>query len=206
MSAPPETCLVATSEEEARIRDAVRRADVSRLGAGYRIAATGDADALVDLLRDPQVSDPIYDLPRPINRESIAQWICDARDRQQAGEAVLAVLVDEHGSIAGYSYFTIWPERSAAEIGGALRADVQSKGTGKAGTARSFGWMFDHLGVRLIGLTAAVDNVRSARVIEAAGFTFVGERDCIRPDGSVRRSLYWEMNREEWRKLHFDSN
>ncbi len=55
--------------------------------------------------------------------------------------------------------------------------------------------MFDHLGVRLIGLTAALDNHRSARVIEAAGFRFIGERDSIRPDGSVRRARYWELTR-----------
>ena len=61
--------------------------------------------------------------------------------------------------------------------------------------------MFDHLGVRLIGLTAALDNHRSARVIEAAGFRFIGERDSIRPDGSVRRSRYWELTREEWHRL-----
>ena len=62
--------------------------------------------------------------------------------------------------------------------------------------------MFVHLGVRLIGLTAALDNVRSARLIEAAGFVPMGERESHRPDGSVRRSRYWELTREAWQALH----
>lgn len=201
MSAPPETRLAVSDEEAARIRRAVRRADVSLLGPGYRIADEADVPALIDLLSDPRVSDPIYDLPRPFTPENIVRWVREARARQLHGEAVLAVLSACDGKIASYSYFIIWPEHSAAEIAGAYRADAQSRGTGKAGAARSFGWMFDHLGVPLIGLTAALDNHRSARVIEAAGFRCMGERDSIRPDGSLRRSRYWELTREEWHRL-----
>ena len=58
--------------------------------------------------------------------------------------------------------------------------------------------LLNALGVRLVGLTAAVDNVRSARVIEAAGFVSMGERESVRPDGSVRVSRYWELSREAW--------
>jgi hypothetical protein len=47
--------------------------------------------------------------------------------------------------------------------------------------------MFEALGVRLVGVTAALDNVRSAKVIEAAGFVRMGERDSVRPDGTVRQ-------------------
>lgn len=58
--------------------------------------------------------------------------------------------------------------------------------------------MFSELRVRLICVTAAIDNVRSARVIEAAGFIPMGEREGRRADGSSRRSRYWEMSREAW--------
>jgi RimJ/RimL family protein N-acetyltransferase len=58
------------------------------------------------------------------------------------------------------------------------------------------------LGVELIGLTAAVDNVRSAKLIEAAGFRPMGEREVTRPDGSKRQSLSWEMTREAWERRH----
>ena len=65
------------------------------------------------------------------------------------------------------------------------------------GNAAAF--MFETLGVRLIGLTAALDNIRSIRAIDGAGFVRMGERESVRPDGTVRRSAYWELTREEWR-------
>lgn len=202
MSAPPKTELAVGAEEQSAIRAAVRSADVALLGGGYAIATADHAEGLVRLLSDPAVSGPIYDLPRPFTRASVGAWIADAQAKRDRGEAILAVAVDGAGEVAGYSYFTVWPDRSAAEIAGAHRADMQNRGVGKAGAARSFGWMFDRLGVRLIGLTAALDNVRSAKVIEAAGFEPMGERDSIRPDGTVRRSRYWEISRDRWRALH----
>ena len=60
----------------------------------------------------------------------------------------------------------------------------------------------EQLGVRLIALTAALDNVRSAASIDAAGFRRMGEIDSVRPDGTTRRSLYWELTREEWVRTH----
>ena len=68
--------------------------------------------------------------------------------------------------------------------------------------ARSIAWMFETLGVRLIGLTAALDNVRSAAAIDGAGFQRMGERESVRPDGSIRRSIYWELSRDQWTRLH----
>ena len=58
MSAPPKTVLVASPEEEAAIRAAVRRAK------GHTVAGPEHVDALTAVLADPAVSDPIYDLPQ----------------------------------------------------------------------------------------------------------------------------------------------
>lgn len=199
MSAPPKTVLHADPAEAAAIRAAVRAGDVTGLGEGRVVAGPAHVPALVLFLSDPAVSAPIYDLPNPITSETVSAWVAEATRRQAAGEGLLVLTLDPDGAVVGYSYFTVWPERASAEIAGAMRADRQSTGAGKTGAAHSFGWMFDHLGARLIGLTAATDNVRSARVIEAAGFVPMGEREAVRADGSVRRSLYWEMTRDAWR-------
>jgi RimJ/RimL family protein N-acetyltransferase len=199
MSAPPLTVLRASPEEEEAIRRRVRTADPASLGPGSVVAGPEHVPGLTALLSDPAVSGPIYDLPRPITAETIGAWVRDAAVLREAGEALLVVSLDEAGAVAGYSRFTVWPDRSSAEIAGARRADRQNSGQGGAGAARSFGWMFETFGVRLIGLTAALDNVRSARVIEAAGFVPRGQRDTVRPDGTIRRSNYWEMTRDEWR-------
>jgi len=201
MSAPPITVLIAEPEEEAAIRRAVREADPAWLGPMSLIAGPDHVQGLTALLTDPAVSGPIYDLPRPISEASVAAWVAEALALRQVGEAVLVVTLDEAGSVAGYSRFSVWPERSSAEIAGARRADQQNSGQGGAGAARSFGFMFEVLGVRLVGLTAALDNVRSARVIEAAGFRPMGETLSRAPDGTERRSRYWEMTRQDWLTL-----
>lgn len=196
MSAPPKTVLTATPQEEAAIRAAVRRA------SGHVVAGPEHVDALTAVLADPAVSDPIYDLPRPITRESVAAWVAQSEALRQDGRCVLAVTFDEAGEVAGYARFTVWPERASAELAGARRADLQNSGAGRQGVARSIAWMFEELGVRLIGLTAALDNVRSAKAIDGAGFKRMGEVESVRADGTVRRSLYWELTRDEWVRTH----
>jgi RimJ/RimL family protein N-acetyltransferase len=198
MSAPPVTVLHATPEEAAAIRQAVRTADPALIAPTARVAGPEHIAGLVELLSDPLVSGPIYDIPRPIDAGRIGAWVARSLRLREAGEALLTVTLDEAGKVAAYSRFTVWPELSSAELAGAQRADRQNSGQGAVGAARSFGFMFEVLGVRLVGLTAALDNVRSAKVIEAAGFKPMGERLSRLPDGGTRRSHYWEMTREDW--------
>ncbi len=195
MSTTPLTVLHVSSEEAQAIRQAVRCADPKSLGPGYALAGPEHTQGLLSLLSDPAVSDPIYDLPRPLTLNNISNWIAMARRQREIGEGLLLVLMDDASTVCSYSFFSVWPERSAAEIAGAYRVDYQSRGEGKQGAAHSFEWMFQAFGVRLIGVTAAVDNLRSARVIEAAGFQPMGERLSVRPDGTSRRSRYWELLR-----------
>lgn len=204
MSAPPKTRLYVTPEEAGAVRAAVIAADPSGLGADCTAASEKDAQALTHLLGDPSIATAIYDLPSPITLQTVGAWIADAGRKRQHGEALLTVRTAKDGTIYSYSYFTIWPDLAAAEIAGGFRAEDQGAGLGKTGALRSFAWMFEALKVRLICVTAALDNVRSAKVIEAAGFTSMGERQSHRANGSVRRSRYWEMTIEQWRKLNLN--
>jgi RimJ/RimL family protein N-acetyltransferase len=196
MSAPPITVLTATPEEEAAIVAAVRTAE------GLTLAGPEHVEGLLALLLDPQVSDPIYDLPRPFSRESVAAWVAEGEGLRQQGRCILSVNLDDAGAVAGYSRVTVWPERASGELAGAGRADRQNSGQGGRRVAAAIAWMFEGLGLRLIGLTAAVDNVRSAKAIDAAGFRRMGEVDSVRPDGTTRRSLYWELTRPAWERMH----
>lgn len=176
MSAPPKTVLTATPEEAAAIREAVRTADPETLAPKRAIAGPEHVDDLLDLLSDPEVSDAIYDLPRPLTRASVAAWIDAFAEQRRRGEGLLIVVPDFGKGIVSYSQITVWPDRASAELAGAVRADIQGSGGGSDGAARSFAWMFDVLKVRLIGLTAALDNVRSIKLIDRAGFVRMGER------------------------------
>ena len=196
MSAPPKTVLTATPEEEAAIRDAVRQAE------GRTVAGPEHVAGLLALIADPAVSDPIYDLPRPITFDNVALWVAESEALRQEGRCILSVNFDEAGQVAGYSRITVWPERASGELAGARRADLQNSGQGARGVAQSIAWMFETLRLRLIGLTAALDNVRSAKAIDAAGFRRMGEVESLRPDGTARRSLYWELTRAEWERRH----
>jgi RimJ/RimL family protein N-acetyltransferase len=202
MSAPPKTVLHASEPEAKAIRRAVRTVDVEAMGPGRVRADLSHVAGLVTLLSDPRVSDPIYDLPRPIGEDSVTRWVAEAQAQALAGEGLLILTLDAKGEVGGYSKISVWPERASGELAGAMRADAQNRGQGGPGAAHTFGWMFETLGVRLIGLTAALDNVRSAKLIEAAGFVPMGEREARRPDGSVRVSRYWELTRDEWRQRH----
>ena len=198
MSTPPRTVLTTTPNEEAAIRAAVRAT------AGLLVAGPEHVAGLLALFLDPAVSDPIYDLPRPFTEASVAQWVAESEALRLEGRCILSVTLDEQGVVAGYSRITVWPERASGELAGARRADLQNSGSGRRGVAQSIGWMFEGLGLRLIGLTAALDNIRSAKAIDGAGFVRMGEVESVRPDGTVRRSLYWELTRERWRSLIID--
>lgn len=202
MSAPPKTVIDASHEAAEALRERVRNVDVATLGPGRARAELKHVPGLARLLADPRVSGPIYDLPRPITEESITRWVAESQAQALAGEALLLVTLDEADEVAGYSRITVWPEHLSAELAGAMRADLQNSGRGGAGMAHSFGWIFETLGVELMCLTAALDNVRVQKGIDAAGFVRMGERDAVRPDGTVRKSVYWEMTREQWRQRH----
>ncbi|MFT3810374.1 MAG: GNAT family protein [Micropepsaceae bacterium] len=201
MSAPPKTVLAATAEEEAAIREAVRTADPQTLARGREIAGEKHIDDLVDLLIDPSVSEAIYDLPRPIDHDHVAAWVADYAARRERGEGLLIVVPDWGNGVVSYSQITVWPDRASAELAGAVRADMQGAGGGGEGAMRVFDWMFTALKVRLICLTAAMDNERSIRLIDRAGFQRMGTRDALRPDKSIRKSHYWELSREVWERL-----
>ncbi len=202
MSMPPNTVLEVSEAEAEVIRQAVRTADLATLGKGRVLADLHHVAGLVALLSDERVSGPIYDLPRSLNNDSITRWVVESQALALAGEALLIANLDGDGEVVGYSRITVWPEHSAAELAGAVRADRQNSGRGGAGMSHSFGWIFETLGVRLMCLTAALDNIRVQKGIDAAGFVRMGERDAVRPDGTVRRSIYWEMTRDDWHLRH----
>ncbi len=200
MSAPPKTILTASPAEEEAIRSAVRLVDARVLGPDRVVASSRHVPALVPFLADPAVSGPIYDLPRPVNEETVSAWVAMAEAERQRGEGLL-ILTLQGGDVVGYSKFTVWPDRASGELGGAMAAHLQGQGAGMMGMMSGFDFLFDAIGVRLVGLTAALDNHRSARIIDKAGFVRMGERDAVRPDGTIRRSIYWEMTRENWHRL-----
>lgn len=196
----PITNLAVSAEEESAIRLAVRLADPAALGPGRVFAIAEHADALAEMLRDPEVQAPLYDLPRPITSAIMRRWIEDCAEARARGEGFLILNFDPTGALAGYSEITVWPERSAAELGGALRASAQGGGHGGAGAFALFDWIFKELKVRLIALTAIESNIRAIKLIDKAGFRRLGTREAPGVDGPCT-AIYWEATREDWERM-----
>lgn len=195
----PLTRTPASPEAAEAIRAAVRAA--TQMGDS-RLARPKDARALLALLSDPAVHAPIYTLPRPLTQETVAMFIDTHLAEREAGIGLLFVREGEDGRVMGYSDVQAWPQWAAGELGGALHPSLHGKGTGGRGAAASFAWMFTALKLDLLCETAALTNIPTQRLLDGLGFRRMGEVTSVRPDGSTRASLVWEMTRAEWAARH----
>ena len=185
------------------IRAAVRQAEgIPFEDAPSRLATEADAAALFGFLSDPAIHSPIYNLPSPLTEASVRAFIARKLEARESGTGLLFLRIDEQGEIMGYSELDIWPEWGAGDLGGALRRDQQGQRAGVRGAARTFSWMFDTLRLELIVATAALDNVRTARMLDGLGFERKGEIVSQRPDGGTRPSRVWEVDRRTWQAEH----
>jgi RimJ/RimL family protein N-acetyltransferase len=193
----PLTRVKATPGKADAIREAVRRVRLPT-GGRRRLAAVEDAPAFLALIIDPRVSGPIYSLPKPPTLEAARDFIARHADEHARGEGLLILDFDEAGAVAGYHDIAVWPEWAAAELGGAIRPDRQGEGRGGAGAATAFDWLFNTIGVDLICETAALDNIRTRKLLTRIGFRLIGEIESDLPSGGVRPSLYFELTRAEF--------
>jgi RimJ/RimL family protein N-acetyltransferase len=192
----PLTRNTASKEKESQIRNAVRNAEnIPELAC---LARENDVDALTFLLEDPLISTPIYTLPDQINRNTVANFIERHLLERERGEGLLMISTDEDGGASAYHDIKIWPQWAACELGGAIRRDRQNTGHGSSGATIAFRWLFEVIGIDLICETAALDNVRTARLLEGIGFTFRGEISSKLSGGGLRPSLCWELERKNW--------
>jgi len=196
MTKIPLTRILVSAEKQEAIRSAVRAAEETP--DGMRVATPADADAFTALVIDPRVSTPIYSLPKPITRESVAAFIDRHLQERASGEGLLLIKRDDAEAVAGYHDIQFWPQWAACELGGAIRPDLQRAGAGLDGAAAGFNWLFGDIGVDLICETAALDNVATARLLEHIGFRHKGEIESELPGGGTRPSHYWEMTRADW--------
>jgi RimJ/RimL family protein N-acetyltransferase len=164
----------------------------------------GDAAGLYALLSDPAVHAPIYTLPRPLTEASVAAFIRQHLAERETGTGLLFVRESQDGQVMGYSDVQVWPQWAAGELGGALHPSQHARGQGTRGAVASFSWMFEELDLDLLCETASLENVPTQRMLDGMGFTRMGETESVRPDGTRRRSLVWEMTRQDWRIRHGD--
>lgn len=190
-------------DRQQSIRAAVRSAmGIATEANRSRLAKFEDAEAFHAFLSDPDISAPIYTLPRPLTVHAIQDFIADHLEQRERGEGLLFLNLDETGEIGGYIDIVTWPEWAAGELGGAVGKQRQGQRRGIEGARLGFDWLFDVLGLELICETAALDNIRTAKLLDHLGFNRKGEITSQRPDGTTRASLVWEVTRLEWNAYH----
>lgn len=197
MSGIPFTRTETSKAEQCTLRNAVRNA--CEIPGLAKLATNNDVEALFLLLRDPAISEPIYTVPKPVTRQGVSAFIQCHFDERECGDGLLMVAVDGSPAAAAYYDIQFWPNWSACELGGAIRADRQNAKTGVSGAVKAFDWLFRSIGVDVICETAALDNIRTQKLLEHLGFQLRGEIESELPGGGTRPSLCWEMTREEWR-------
>ncbi|MEP2990127.1 MAG: GNAT family N-acetyltransferase [Parasphingorhabdus sp.] len=203
MTSIPITRQEYPQQKQEHIRTAVRSAEATITEAHKsRLATLDDADIFHTFLSDPDISAPIYTLPRPLTVDAIRNFIADHLEQRERGEGLLFLNLDETGEIGGYIDIVIWPEWAAGELGGAVGKQRQGQRRGIEGARLGFDWLFDVLGLELICETAALDNIRTAKLLDHLGFNRKGEITSQRPDGTMRASLVWEVTRLEWDAYH----
>lgn len=195
----PKTRICVSDEEAQRLRNIVRQAKLmnGRI-AGARVAQKEDAAALAVLLAHESIGPKIYTMPNPINETTMRRFIEDHLTQRARGDGILFVSFNVQGETTAYFDVELWPQWSIAKFGGAVKAERQGRGFGGACGLAAVEWCFDQLGVARICETTALDNDRSIRLLSRLGFTQKGEVTAIKPDGSTRPSLYWEIEREAW--------
>lgn len=166
-----------------------------------RLATPDDAALFFRFLSDPAVSAPIYTLPTQLSEASVREFIESFCAGRETGTELLFLNFNEAGQLGGYTDVTVWPDYAAGELGGAVHPNRQGQRRGIAGAEMGFTWMFDTLDLDTICETAALDNVRTARLLDTLGFRRVGQTVSKYDDGRSRDSLVWEVTKDEWMAL-----
>lgn len=199
----PLTRIPASQSKQQLIRNAVTNTE--RQGEMARIARASDTAALTELLSDPEISQVIYTLPTQINHDTVGAFIDQHLDERERGEGLLMLSGEEGSPATAYYDIQVWPQWAACELGGAISSKHQNTGRGGSGALDMFSWLFDVIGVDLICETAALDNVRTAKLLNRIGFTYMGEIESKLAGGGQRPSHYWELNRADWCQIQSSS-
>lgn len=185
--------------EAERLRAFIRSAEqMNGRIAGARIARPDDGAALAALLAHDSIGPRIYTMPKSINAATMTDFIARHLAERAQGEGILFLSFNAASEATAYFDVQVWPQWSIAKFGGAVKAERQGRGFGGACGLAAVEWCFDQLGVARICETTARDNDRSIRLLSRLGFVQMGEVLAVKPDGTTRPSLYWEMSREDW--------
>ncbi len=128
----------------------------------------GDFDQLQRIVDHPAVRESNGEEPRALTAAAQAQ---KGRSSKRGGNLELAIVVRRTGRVAGACELIIGPRRSG-EIGYLLGRRYWGHGYATEVARALVAYGFDGLGLRQLYAIVSLDNPRSRRVLEKAGFAW----------------------------------
>ena len=166
-----------------------------------RAPRPGDADALVELLADPEVARHTARIPRPYTRAEADKFVAACEAERAAGDGVaLAIIERASGALLGCIGARLAPGN--AELGYWLGREHWCKGYATEAARRLLRLVFEECGVGLVWSGATPDNPASRRVLEKAGLVFARRERPRNPGANDEPELdILTIDRERWQAL-----
>lgn len=160
-----------------------------------------DIDDLVQLLADYDVSRYLAQVPYPYTRADAEAWIDRVRDRIMDGRnAVFAVGLRTGARLIGA--LGLHPTEAGAELGYWLGKAYWDQGYASEAVRAVVDFGFTHTPTPLIHAAAHLENRASSRVLEKAGFRYVGDQIRHTPVRGDFPSHRYELTRGDWERKH----
>lgn len=169
------------------------RLEPLRLDHAAELAAVGNEPAIWEHMLYGQVN----------TLEKMRGFVQDLLERQQRGtDLPFTVILLASGQAIGCTrYLDIQPHNRALEIGGTwYGTSYQRTGVNTEAKLLLLTHAFEQLQVVRVQFKTDINNVRSQQAIERLGAVKEGvlRHHMVRPDGSLRSSVYYSILAEEW--------
>ncbi len=140
-----------------------------------------DLSSFVELQAAPDV---VRFFGRYGREEALARLRADARQRDQRGYGLLAVIERETGRFAGRVGLRYWPDWDEVDLGWVLAPELWGRGLATEAAGAYLGWAFRTLELTHVIALIEPGNTRSVRVAERLGMApgrreFVFDRDMV---------------------------
>lgn len=164
-----------------------------------RPLAPGDVPRIVEASSDEHTRHWLGRTPSPYTEENALEWLESVTEAAATGRGVSWAVADPATDVLLGSVFVFGAASDEVEVGYWVHPDARGRGVATAATRLATSWAFAELGTPRVRIGAAVDNTASRRVIEAAGFRFVGvERYGTWPRTGPADLARYDAVVEEW--------
>ncbi len=143
-------------------------------GVRLRPLTVRDVPRIVEAASDELTRHWLGRTPSPYAEDDALTWLESVSEGQATGRSTNWAVTDPASDLLLGTVFVFGIVSDEVEVGYWVHPDARGRGVATAATRLATGWCFAELDAPRVRIGAAVENVASRRVIEAAGFRYVG--------------------------------